>query len=169
MCYRFSGIAFRVITAGLMEWQRKSELSGDRAGLDDLRAADHAFQRALAIRPDYDSAKRNLALVRQEIRMAAAVLRDDPLPVTGEEGRMTVAVMQAAQESGDAGGQIIDCIRVLEGYWPQFLLKHVPLAPAPPSEVAQTPRRPADAEAPQEEPSGLLKRIRGMVPERLRF
>ncbi|NLF30763.1 MAG: hypothetical protein GX591_07740 [Planctomycetes bacterium] len=49
--------------------------AGDRAGLDDLRAADHAFQRALAIRPDYDSAKRNLALVRQEIRMAAAVLR----------------------------------------------------------------------------------------------
>ncbi len=40
--------------------------------------------------------------------MAAAVLRDQPLPVTGEEGRMTVAVMAAAQESGDQGGVIIE-------------------------------------------------------------
>ncbi len=40
--------------------------------------------------------------------MAAAVLRDEPLPVTGEEGRMTVAVMQAAQESGEKGGVIIE-------------------------------------------------------------
>lgn len=29
----FGGMALRVITAGLMEWQRKSELSADRAGL----------------------------------------------------------------------------------------------------------------------------------------
>ena len=40
--------------------------------------------------------------------MAAAVLRDEPLPVTGEEGRMTVAVMQAAQQSGESGGTIIE-------------------------------------------------------------
>ncbi len=68
-----------------------------------------------------------------------------------------------------AGGQIIDCIRVLEGYWPQFLIKHVPLVPETAHEVAQTPRVPADAEKPKEEPSGLLRRIRGMVPEKLRF
>ena len=43
--------------------------------------------------------------------MAAAVLRDEPPPVTGEEGRMTVAVMQAAQESGDAGGEIVEMSR----------------------------------------------------------
>jgi scyllo-inositol 2-dehydrogenase (NADP+) len=40
--------------------------------------------------------------------MAAAVLRDEPLPVTGEEGRITVAVMQAAQESGESGGTLIE-------------------------------------------------------------
>lgn len=68
-----------------------------------------------------------------------------------------------------AGGQIIDCIRVLEGYWPQFLIKHVPLVPETAHEVAQTPRVAADAEKPKEEPSGLLRRIRGMVPEKLRF
>ncbi len=40
--------------------------------------------------------------------MAAAVLRDEPLPVTGEEGRMTVAVMEAAQRSGENGGIMIE-------------------------------------------------------------
>ncbi len=34
--------------------------------------------------------------------MAAAILRGEPLPVTGEEGRMTVAVMPATDEAGDA-------------------------------------------------------------------
>lgn len=40
--------------------------------------------------------------------MAHAVINDGPVPVSGEEGRMTVAVMLAAEESGRAGGTMIE-------------------------------------------------------------
>jgi scyllo-inositol 2-dehydrogenase (NADP+) len=40
--------------------------------------------------------------------MAAHLLDGGPIPVSAEEGRRTVAVMQAAQESGEAGGRIIE-------------------------------------------------------------
>jgi scyllo-inositol 2-dehydrogenase (NADP+) len=40
--------------------------------------------------------------------MADAVLHDAPLPVSGEEGRLSVAVMEAAQQSGENGGTIIE-------------------------------------------------------------
>lgn len=40
--------------------------------------------------------------------MAAHLLDGAPIPVSAREGRRTVAVMQAAQESGEAGGRIIE-------------------------------------------------------------
>ena len=36
-------------------------------------------------------------------------------------------------------GQLADCSQLLEGYWPQFLMTHVPLAHAN-TPVAQRPR-----------------------------
>lgn len=60
-------------------------------------------------------------------------------------------------------GQLGDCVRLLEGYWPRFLVNHV--RPAP---VAR--REPAPS-APPPEPSspGFADRLRAWVPERLRF
>lgn len=40
--------------------------------------------------------------------MAAHLLDGGPVPVSAREGRRVVAVMQAAQESGESGGQIIE-------------------------------------------------------------
>ena len=66
-------------------------------------------------------------------------------------------------------GQWGDCIRLLEGYWPRFLEANVPLSaeavarkprPAPPPETP--PRRP-------ERTSGLLGRMKGLLPRSLRF
>ncbi|NLF30762.1 MAG: hypothetical protein GX591_07735 [Planctomycetes bacterium] len=49
--------------------------AGDRGGLDDLRAAESSFQRALAIRPDYEPAQKNLLQVRRDIQTVVSALR----------------------------------------------------------------------------------------------
>jgi hypothetical protein len=69
-------------------------------------------------------------------------------------------------------GQIGDCLNQLEGYWPRFLEEYVPLqvTPAPrgstPDSLANKPRPPE--EKPPER-TGLMNRIKDMVPESLRF
>ena len=81
------------------------------------------------------------------------------------------------------GGQVVQCLRILESYWPRFLFEHVapleevtPLKNAGPA-VARASQQPAAApdEKPAEKPAepkesaGFLGRIRDLVPERLRF
>ena len=65
-------------------------------------------------------------------------------------------------------GQIGDCLRLLEGYWPRFLEENVPLPPGavPPETIATKPR---STEEPPPERSGWLNRVKDMVPESLRF
>jgi len=65
-------------------------------------------------------------------------------------------------------GQVGDCFHLLEGYWPQFLEAHVPL-PAGAAMHDATATKPRDAERPPPERSGLLNRVKGMLPDSLRF
>ena len=67
-------------------------------------------------------------------------------------------------------GQIAQCIRILEGYWPRFLFEYVtPVKETHPA-MARTPESPARPPAEEkEESAGFLGRIRNLVPERLRF
>jgi hypothetical protein len=62
-------------------------------------------------------------------------------------------------------GQVSDCLRLLEGYWPRFLATHVRVEQLP---VAQRERPPAPASEPERTP-GLMDRMRNLVPERLRL
>lgn len=66
-------------------------------------------------------------------------------------------------------GRIGDCIRLLEGYWPRFLVDYVPFSepgPIQPVEVSGPRTRSAhDAER----SSGLFDRFKTFVPHRLRF
>ncbi len=60
-------------------------------------------------------------------------------------------------------GQIRDCMQLLEGYWPQFLLANVPFPsvarrPAPPPRPQKAPERP-----------GFFDRMKGLVPDKLRL
>ena len=65
-------------------------------------------------------------------------------------------------------GQIGDCLRLLEGYWPRFLEENVPLpAGAAPSETAAAKPRPAEEKPPER--SGWLNRVKDLVPDSLRF
>ena len=64
-------------------------------------------------------------------------------------------------------GQIGDCLRLLEGYWPRFLEENVPLPPG--ATVLEPPPKPREAEEPPPERSGWLNRVKDLVPESLRF
>jgi hypothetical protein len=64
--------------------------------------------------------------------------------------------------------QIGDCLRLLEGYWPQFLETNVSLpAGATPPETIATKPRPTEESPPER--SGWINRVKDMVPESLRF
>jgi hypothetical protein len=66
-------------------------------------------------------------------------------------------------------GQIADCIRLLEGYWPQFLVEYVRLAEAPAARRAEPAANPARPPQEAERSSGLMDRLKNFVPHRLRF
>ncbi len=69
-----------------------------------------------------------------------------------------------------AEGRVIQCIRILESYWPRFLLEHVP-----PLDIARVPQPQPSSPSPEpeteekDESPGFLGRIRDLVPQRLRF
>jgi hypothetical protein len=65
-------------------------------------------------------------------------------------------------------GQVGDCLRLLEGYWPRFLDENVP-APAAAPAVDAVIAKPRPAEERQPEHSGFLNRVKDMLPESLRF
>jgi hypothetical protein len=68
-------------------------------------------------------------------------------------------------------GQVADCARLLEGYWPQFLLAHVALAENP-LPLAQRPRptgTPEPAQPPPAKKPGMLDKVKGFVPKPLQF
>ena len=67
-------------------------------------------------------------------------------------------------------GQFGDCIRLLESYWPRFLVANVPAAAASVARKNPVPTPPA-AKPPKEdqESPGVLGRVKGFLPEFLRF
>jgi hypothetical protein len=63
-------------------------------------------------------------------------------------------------------GQMGDCVRLLEGYWPRFLEENVPLPAGVPETIAVQPR-PTEEKPPER--SGWLNRVKDMLPESMRF
>jgi len=65
-------------------------------------------------------------------------------------------------------GEVGDCARLLDGYWPQFLVANVPLTQTPIA-VAARAARPNPPPPPEPERQGPLNRIRGYMPRFLRL
>ena len=61
-------------------------------------------------------------------------------------------------------GQVSDCMRLLDGYWPQFLLENVPAQADP--RVAREPARAAPAKAKPDPEVGFFDRMKGMMPKK---
>ncbi len=66
-------------------------------------------------------------------------------------------------------GRIADCMRLLEGYWPRFLVEYVYLGEAPVTERAESSSAAARPHQEAERSGGLLDRLKNFVPHRLRF
>ncbi|HYW79726.1 MAG TPA: hypothetical protein VE890_09125, partial [Thermoguttaceae bacterium] len=62
-------------------------------------------------------------------------------------------------------GQIGDCMRLLNGYWPRFLEEHVPLPPA----VAVAPKPPQTPVKKPPPQTGLIDDLKSYLPKPLRF
>jgi hypothetical protein len=66
-------------------------------------------------------------------------------------------------------GQVGDCMKLLNGYWPRFLMQNVPLPPA----VSSLASRPAAEQSSDEKPAApqspsWTDRLKELLPERLR-
>lgn len=90
--------------------------------------------------------------------------------------RLELFKLIAPVEAKFRNGEMADCIRMLEGFWPQYLVRHVPrseimegLKTEPPRPQARTPPPQKQSEKQSEKTAGFLDRLRGMIPERLRF
>jgi hypothetical protein len=67
-------------------------------------------------------------------------------------------------------GNVGDCSRLLDGYWPRFLVENVPL---PATLIAKQPpsKKPAPEKQPNEptERTGLMDKVKNIIPESMRF
>ena len=80
--------------------------------------------------------------------------------------RGTLAKRIYAARTALEDGKIVDCQRLLDGYWAKYLQAHVPPKVSAPSAIArQTPSEaPATESTPEEQEPGFTDRIRGWVP-----
>ena len=65
-------------------------------------------------------------------------------------------------------GEVGDCQRFLEGYWPRYLATHVPATADSPERMAKRDERESSAEEDEGESSGVLERLRQALPPFLR-
>ena len=67
-------------------------------------------------------------------------------------------------------GQVGDCMKLLDGYWPRFLAQHVALPPDGEGAVAGPPDETLPPAKPAPPPvTGLMDKMKNLIPETLRF
>jgi hypothetical protein len=108
--------------------------------------------------------------VRLELLSAGEVWIDDvqvyDLSFSDAERRELLKLITLASVKLKAG-QLADCARLLEGYWPQFLVANVPLTQGP-APLAQRPPAIEAPAAPAKKPT-VLENIKGYLPRMPQF
>ena len=103
--------------------------------------------------------------VRLDLSGAGEVNLDDvqvyPLAFAEHE-RVELAKLITLASYKLQAGQVADCSRILNGYWPQFLLAHVPATAK--SNVAQRTKPSAPPAEPAKKP-GRMDQLRGYLPK----
>ena len=100
-----------------------------------------------------------------EVWIDDVVLRD----LDFDEARPALLRIVSPADNMFERGQIADCIRLLESYWPRFLVANVSAAAASVTRKNRVPTQPA-AKPPKkdQESPGIFGRLKGLVPD-LRF
>jgi hypothetical protein len=109
----------------------------------------------------------NQLVVRLELSGAGEVWIDDLQLFEldfAEQERLELSKLLTLAEYKRQSGDLSDCLRLIEGYWPRYLQANVPLTQQP---LAQRPRRaPPPAEpAESEKKPGMLDRMRRAIPD----
>ena len=104
--------------------------------------------------------------IHLELLNAAEVWIDDvqifDLPFKeAERNELSKLISLASYKLGK--GQFADCALLLEGYWPQFLVAHVPLAQMPLAQRPRGGRVPGAPAAPAKKPT-VLENLKGYLP-----
>jgi len=100
--------------------------------------------------------------------------------LAGESAKQKLALLKTvhAAENAFQAGRLVDCQKMLDGYWPRFLQSYTPAvavtdAPQPEAKLAARPQdedKPDQEKPPQNEsPPTLGERMRGYLPGFLRF
>jgi hypothetical protein len=74
------------------------------------------------------------------------------------ESLRLVKLKQAAHSSQEAG-RITDCVRLLESYWPRFLMAYTPAAETAPKQIATSP---PPTNPKEEARPGVGERLKGL-------
>ncbi len=95
-----------------------------------------------------------------DVRLSSLVFSDSE--------RLELARLIAPADAKLQRGHVSDCMRLLESYWPRFLVNNVPLSEMPISRKSEPAAQPTTS--PQEIPAkGFLGRMKEILPEKLRF
>jgi hypothetical protein len=80
--------------------------------------------------------------------------------------RVEISKILASARGALETGAVSDCLRQLDGYWPQFLAANVRVVVPP---VARAPRPAPRPQSPAEKEPGMTDRLRGWVPKFMQF
>ena len=177
MSIRTSLVVIAILMAGVVRLQMVRERSFPEAepAQQILYVSSPAVITRLAL--SYDAIVADLYWIRAIQHYGGTRLSDRPdksydllfpLPFyrfQQQENLQLVKLKQAAHSSHEAG-RITDCVRLLESYWPRFLMAYTPVVERPmdeetaPKQIAISPRPPAD---PSQEPRpGVGERLKGL-------
>jgi hypothetical protein len=109
--------------------------------------------------------------VRLELMSAGEVWVDDVQVFDlsfSEAERVELSKLIALTNLKLQHGQLADCTRLLESYWPQFLVANVPLAQAAGPLAQRPPTAPAAPAEPAKKPS-MLDNLKGYLPKMPQF
>jgi hypothetical protein len=146
--------------AGSLPYARYAAL-GFAAGEQKLHSAWSQYMFQVH---DLPSEGLNQLLVRIELSGAGEVWIDDLQLFEldfGDTERLELSKLLTLAEYKRQTGELADCLRLVDGYWPRYLQANVPLVQQP---IAQRPRRtPAPAE--EEKKPGMFDRVRRAMPD----
>ena len=154
-----------------LEWQLQDGKSEERFGIISAVGANAAspgdWVRYSFPVDDLPGEGIASARIRFELITAGEVWVDDVQAFDlsfSEKERLELSKLITLANVRLEAGQFADCARLLEGYWPQFLMANVPLSQTPGPLVQRPQSAPTSFPPPPKKP-GVLDNLRGYLPK----